>query len=154
MDVNVVVVCLQAMNLCAVNHAKSLARGDQEMIADANLLTSDKNGGSTMLWRVVPFADTVEGAAEALFVIRLQEIIDGTEIKCGERMSVMSSDEYQKWRCAEFELRSHLKTVQSWHLNVQEYDVWGVPDDRLGRTQAVGIFSRNLYVGLAAEPAM
>ena len=154
MDVHVVVVGLEAMNLGAVNHAKPLACGDQEMIADSNLLTSDNNGGSTMLWSVEPITDSIERTAEALFVIRLQEIIDSTKIKCGERMGVMSSDENQKRGCADFELRRHLKTVQSWHLNVQEYDVWRVPEDRLGRTQSVGIFSSNLYVGLAAEPAM
>ncbi len=46
-----------------------------------------------MLWRVVPIADPVECTAKALFVIRLQEIIDSPEIKRSERMSVISSYE-------------------------------------------------------------
>src|SRR5277367_94543 len=94
MHVHVVIIGLEGMDGGAIDEAQSLACGNQQVIAGAGLPSGNANGGLAVLRRPEAASDALESAPEALFIIRLQQIVDGTQIECGERMGVVGGDEY------------------------------------------------------------
>src|SRR5580658_4600449 len=60
---------------------------------------------------------------QPFFVKRLAQIIDRVYFECLVSELTVPSDENEKRRTFDRDLLQHLKSVQPWHLNIQEYEI-------------------------------